>query len=352
MTDVFISHHTDSAGELATKIHDALEKEGISCFLAQRDTGSGVYSEKIAEALETCKIFLLLLNDEAQNSTYVLNEVSIAVDRHSHEKNIEILPVKIGDFPLSGQIKLYINAFQIQNGNKLPKADALKELTGKIKELLTISQQNQKQAAQEKLKEYAFLEAQKAMAEEYKQRHYNRLRLILLLCVILILIFTFSGDLRKFTNILMEKSESNQDISPTPTVQPTDTPTPTPTSTPTPTPVPDTPTPYPTVFILAPNKAPTFRFIIRPTVQATDTPIPTPTVQPTDTPTPTVQPTNKPTSAPYRIYGKFSTHTPTLSPADKRLLMEEIMKDIHKNMDAIPSVTPTPTLSVENVNLS
>ena len=196
MADVFISHHTDSAGEIAAKIHDALEKEGISCFLAQRDTGGGVYSVTIAEALETCKIFLLLLNDEAQNSTYVLNEVSIAVDRHSHEKNIEILPVKIGDFPLSGQIKLYINAFQIQDGNELPKGNALKELTGQIQELLTLSQQNQEKAIQEKRKEQAFLAAQKAMTEEHNRKYHNRLRIILLLCVVLILLFilTFSDD--------------------------------------------------------------------------------------------------------------------------------------------------------------
>ena len=136
MADVFISHHTDSAGEIAVKIHDALEKEGISCFVAQRDIKGGVYAEEIAEALENCKIFLLLLNKKSQNSTYVLNEISIAVKRHDHQKDIEILPVKIGDFQLNRKINIFISAIQIHDGTQLPRAEALKDLTKKIKVLL------------------------------------------------------------------------------------------------------------------------------------------------------------------------------------------------------------------------
>ena len=51
--DVFISYHTDSAGDQVRKIASALEGAGISCWYAPRDCGAN-YAGSIVEAIRAC----------------------------------------------------------------------------------------------------------------------------------------------------------------------------------------------------------------------------------------------------------------------------------------------------------
>ena len=81
MADVFISYHMESAGKLARKIADKLETIGISCWYANRDMLPGQFVESIMDAINQCKIFLLILNEEANHSKYVFNELSNAYRR-------------------------------------------------------------------------------------------------------------------------------------------------------------------------------------------------------------------------------------------------------------------------------
>ena len=136
MADVFISHHTKSAGEIAEKISDDLNKYGISCFIAQRDIKGGVYAGEITRAIRECKIFLLLLNDDAQKSGHVLNEINIAFSRYNKQKDIVILPFKIGYFDLNDNVFYYLNTFQINDGTGLPEKSALEKLAGRVRNLL------------------------------------------------------------------------------------------------------------------------------------------------------------------------------------------------------------------------
>lgn len=114
MADVFISYHMESAGKLARKIADKLETIGISCWYANRDMLPGQFVESIMDAINQCKIFLLILNEEANHSKYVFNELSNAYRRF--EDGIIILPFKVGSFSVSDRIQFFLTTLQTING--------------------------------------------------------------------------------------------------------------------------------------------------------------------------------------------------------------------------------------------
>ena len=58
--DVFISHHMNSAQNIAEKICKELESIGISCWYAERDS-DGPFARAIIQAIQECKVFLLIL---------------------------------------------------------------------------------------------------------------------------------------------------------------------------------------------------------------------------------------------------------------------------------------------------
>ena len=116
MADVFISHHTDSAGDVAKQLCAALEAEGVSCWYAQRNVAHNAYMGYITKAIKDCKVFLLVLNDAANHSKYVLNEVSIAFDRYAKEAEITLIPFRIDNSALSDELDGYLHAIQSING--------------------------------------------------------------------------------------------------------------------------------------------------------------------------------------------------------------------------------------------
>ena len=62
--DVFIGHHTKSSLHIVEGIVNKLEAVGIRCWYAPRDT-EGAYASSIAKALNSCSVFLLILNRAA-----------------------------------------------------------------------------------------------------------------------------------------------------------------------------------------------------------------------------------------------------------------------------------------------
>ena len=96
MADVFISYHTKSAKNVADQICGELEARGIWCWYAPRDVDPGAYKTSIAAAIRDCKIFLLILNPEADKSEQVKDEIHLA--RHIYDKDqkaITILPLRL-----------------------------------------------------------------------------------------------------------------------------------------------------------------------------------------------------------------------------------------------------------------
>ena len=80
MCDVFISYSskdTKSREEICGK----LEAAGIKCWYAPRDIRPGEeWADAITNALQRCKVFLLIFTENANDSSQVLREVGLAAD--------------------------------------------------------------------------------------------------------------------------------------------------------------------------------------------------------------------------------------------------------------------------------
>jgi TolB-like protein len=78
---VFISHSSKDRA-LAEQICDAIEQAGIGVWMAPRDVTPGQnYGEAIIEAINACKVLVVLFTDNSNRSPSVLREVERAVSK-------------------------------------------------------------------------------------------------------------------------------------------------------------------------------------------------------------------------------------------------------------------------------
>lgn len=129
--DVFISYHTQSAGDAVRKICGALESAGISCWYAPRNVGAN-YAQSIVEAIRGCRVFLLVLNKESNLSAHVLNEVNCAFDRFRNHEDIVLLPFRIDDCTLSDDVYYYLGRIHIMDGACPPEIARIQELVARV----------------------------------------------------------------------------------------------------------------------------------------------------------------------------------------------------------------------------
>ena len=112
--DVFISY--SSANEnTANMIVDALSSRGVNCWKAgvyTINTGDD-FREKIATALDECKIFLLILSQSSMNSPWVKIELTEAL-----RKNKKIYSLRIDDSPIDELFEFKLGCSQISDGTK------------------------------------------------------------------------------------------------------------------------------------------------------------------------------------------------------------------------------------------
>ena len=132
MADVFISYHTDSGLATVREIAAALESAGVSCWYADRDVKGGDFAERITQAIDECRIFLLLLNEQSDKSEDVCNEVKLAYDRYKLKEKIEILPYRIADCRPTGGMRYYLTRFVIIDR----KAEEIPVLVSRVSRLL------------------------------------------------------------------------------------------------------------------------------------------------------------------------------------------------------------------------
>ena len=143
MADVFISYHMESAGEVVRRIGAVLEADGVSCWYAERDMTLGAFVGEIAEEIENCKVFLLVLNKESFHSAYVAAELALAFDRYAHDcRQIALIPFRIdqtdirkGDNRICKTIWLYTIQFPYIDGVP-PDAAHIRTLAGNVRKAL------------------------------------------------------------------------------------------------------------------------------------------------------------------------------------------------------------------------
>lgn len=133
--DVFISYHTESSKERVLQICQALESIGISCWYAPRNV-EGDYATAIVRGIRNCKVFLLILNEFADRSQDVRNEINCAFERMRKYENIAILPFKVDSCALSDALSYYLGRIHMMDGGQPPEPLRIRELVDRIRHIL------------------------------------------------------------------------------------------------------------------------------------------------------------------------------------------------------------------------
>lgn len=129
--EIFISY--SKINEEATEVVvSGLEKQGVSCWIAPRDVLPGTsYAESIVNAIERCKVFVLILSEASNKSKQVLREVD-----HASSQEVVILPFLIEDIKPSGSMAYYLGPEQWLEATSPPLEDHIRKLGEIISHLL------------------------------------------------------------------------------------------------------------------------------------------------------------------------------------------------------------------------
>ena len=133
--DVFISH---SAKDKATAdaVCAMLESNGIRCWIAPRDVlASMEWGEAIIDAIEQCRIMVLVFTANANTSPQIRREVERAVNR-----GVAILPLRMEDVLPGKSLEYFIGNVHWLDALTPPFEAHLKNLAGTIKILLARSE--------------------------------------------------------------------------------------------------------------------------------------------------------------------------------------------------------------------
>jgi len=129
--DVFISYSTKDTAT-ARAVCDALEAQGIKCWIAPRDiTPSNAYGGAIIEAIRVSRVFVLVFSSNSNKSRDVVQEVDGAF-RHE----VPIIPFKVEDVKPSVDLEYYLSTPQWLDAIKPPLEFHLENLVDTVCALL------------------------------------------------------------------------------------------------------------------------------------------------------------------------------------------------------------------------
>ena len=136
--DVFISYEHQSKS-VADNICAVLESKGVRCWYAPRDV-YGDYATSIVDAIEACKVFILILNENASNSPHVLNEVEMAYKRIM-EGEITIVPFKLDEGMLSKAMEYYVKRLHWIDAVSEPLEQSINKLYDQLVPILGLKEE-------------------------------------------------------------------------------------------------------------------------------------------------------------------------------------------------------------------
>ncbi|MCB2209765.1 TIR domain-containing protein [bacterium] len=103
--DVFVSYSSKDKA-IADTIVASMENNGIRCWYAPRDIKPGDdWGKAITEAIESCRVFLMIFSENANHSQRVLDELNYAVT-----KEAIILPFRIENLDPRGAMMLHLSS--------------------------------------------------------------------------------------------------------------------------------------------------------------------------------------------------------------------------------------------------
>ncbi|MBL8290822.1 MAG: toll/interleukin-1 receptor domain-containing protein [Bryobacterales bacterium] len=129
--DVFISYSTrDSA--TAEAIVGALEKRGISCWIAQEDIPAAKgWPEQIVRAIQSSRVVLVVFSRNSDASEQVLREITLAA-----ESRRPLLPVRIEDVKPEGGSAYFLADRQWFDLSRRPVIDLGDHLAAAVRQAM------------------------------------------------------------------------------------------------------------------------------------------------------------------------------------------------------------------------
>ena len=129
--DVFICHSAKDK-TTADAVCAMLESNGVRCWIAPRDVTAGMeWSECIIDAIEECRIMVLVFTTHANESPQIRREVERAVKR-----GVAILPMRIDDILPGRALEYFIGNVHWLDALTPPLETHLKNLSETVKMLL------------------------------------------------------------------------------------------------------------------------------------------------------------------------------------------------------------------------
>jgi hypothetical protein len=129
--DVFISysHHDKAAADAACAM---LESSGVRAWIAPRDVRPGVeYGAEIVEAIERCRVLVLIFSANANHSGQILREVERAVS-----KGIPIVPVRIEEVLPTKSMEYFLGTIHWLEALTPPLEQHLRQLVNIVSAIL------------------------------------------------------------------------------------------------------------------------------------------------------------------------------------------------------------------------
>jgi len=103
--DVFVSYSNKDKA-IADTVVASLEEKNLRCWYAPRDIQpSEDWGEAISNAIEHCKIFLIIFSGSANRSRHVLDELILAID-----EEVTVLPFRVENLAPIGSMRLHLSS--------------------------------------------------------------------------------------------------------------------------------------------------------------------------------------------------------------------------------------------------
>ncbi|MFY9487497.1 MAG: ROK family protein [Solirubrobacterales bacterium] len=140
---VFISYASEDK-EAGNLLCGRLEAAGIDCWIAPRNVHAGQrYAEAIIEAIESCRVFLILFSANATASPHVRNEIEEAA---GHDKAIVLVRIDDADPRANRQVSLFLGShqwFDASEGALANHFDGIVSAVGRLLDRSTITTSSQ-----------------------------------------------------------------------------------------------------------------------------------------------------------------------------------------------------------------
>jgi len=131
--DAFISYSsTDKTAAFA--VCAVLERAGIRCWIAPRDiTPGGEYGAAIIDAIEQCRVMVLIFSSSANNSRQISREIERAVS-----KSVPVVPVRIENVVPTKSMEYFLGAIHWLDALTPPIEKHLEHLAETVKAILHV----------------------------------------------------------------------------------------------------------------------------------------------------------------------------------------------------------------------